>query len=219
MKRILIPVLTILVGAMFAVVGCGSSGTDTPSNGTGGTTVATGGTTVGGGSTAKTINDVVPKANDIPGWNLDSTNPKTAGKVAAFGKTKDEAEALIDGSAAAFFKAPYNSVLAWQNYTNSNGYSVDLHIWQVTSSTLATALYAELAVDYPLYSNNTWSAVAGLGDEARITNTGTTWWINFRKGDYIVEVSLDKPPLGSEETDTTGRDVAKVYATELVKRF
>jgi hypothetical protein len=212
---------------MFAAVGCGSSGTENPSNGTGGTTVVTGGitvatggtTVVAGGTTAKTIEDVVPKANDIPGWIINSSIPSTSGQLAAFGKTKEKAEALIDGSAAAFFKPPYSSVLAWQNYTNSNGYAVDLHVWQMTSSTLAAALYAELAKDYPLYSNNTWTVVAGLGDEARITNTGTTWWINFQKDAYIVEISLDKPPLGSEETDTVGRDVAKAYANELVKRF
>ena len=206
MKRILIPALTLMVGAMFVVNGCGSSDPETTPNGT-------------GGSTAKTIEDLVPKANDIPGWNLDSSNPKTAGQLAAFGKTKDDAEALIDGSAAAFFKAPYSSVLAWQNYSNSDGYTVDLHIWQLTTADLASALFTELAVDYPLYANNVWAALPGVGDEARITNTGTTWWINFRKGAYIVEVSLDKPPLGSEETDTVGRDVAQSYAAELVKRF
>ena len=220
MKRILIPVLTILVGAVLAPFGCGSSGSDTPSTGTGGTTMGTGGTTVGpGGTAAKTIEDLIPKANDIPGWNLDSTNPKTAGKLAAFGKTKSEAESLIDGSAAAFFTAPYTSVLAWQNYTNANGYSVDLRFWQMPSVALATSLFTELAANHPLYKNNTWTALTGLGDEARLTNTGTTWWINLRKDAYITEITVDKPPSGSEESDTTGRDVAKAYAAELVKRF
>jgi surface antigen len=206
MKRILIPALTILVGALLGVNGCGSSSTETTPSGT-------------GGAGAKTIEQVIPKANDIAGWNLDSTNSKTAGQLAAFGRNKDDAEALIDGSAAAFFKAPYSSVLAWQNYVNGDGYTVDLHLWQLTTAELAGALFAELLVDYPLYANNVWTDLAGLGDAARITNTGTTWWINLRKGAYIVEISLDKPPLGSEETDTTGREVAKAYAAELLGRF
>lgn len=171
------------------------------------------------GGSSSSIESLVPRSNDIPEWTVDPSQKLTASLVAAIGKDKDQAEALIDGSAAAFFTDPFTAVLAWQNYIKNGVYTVDLHLWEMPTATQAKDIYSVLVTKYPLYSVNTWTPLSGLGDEGRICNTGTTWWINVYKGKYCIEINLNKLPSGSEESDTTGRDELKAFATELLKRF
>jgi hypothetical protein len=171
------------------------------------------------GGSASAIESLVPRSNDIPEWTVDPSQKLTASVVAAIGKNATQAEALIDGSAAAFFMAPFTAILAWQNYIKNGVYTVDLHLWEMPTAAQAKDIYSVLVTKYPLYSNNAWTPLTDTGDEGRICNTGTTWWINVYKGKYFAEINLNKLPEGSEESDTIGRDEVKAFATELIKRF
>jgi hypothetical protein len=171
-----------------ALVGCGSS---TPSGGAGG---------AGGGGSAGSVLDLVPLANAVSGWTVDPNNSKTVGVVAATATTATAASDLIDGGSEAFFNAQFSPmVLAWQNYVNTTlvpptTYTLKLYIIQMSSAAQASALYASLTAATStdtLYTSNTWTATSPVvGNESRITDSGTDWWINFDKGVYYVEVRL-----------------------------
>lgn len=205
--------IVLLVGSL-AEAGCSETETKSYDAGSGG-----GSPTVGDALPVAGIANLVPKSNEISQWTIDPSQRLTASVPAATASHAVEAEALIDGSAAAFFTQPFTANLAWQNYIKQGVYTVDLHLWEMPTAAQAKDIYSVLVNQYPLYLNNTWTPINGLGDEARICNTGTTWWINTYKGKYFVEVNLNKLPNGSEESDTTGREEVKAFATELMQRL
>ncbi len=184
-------VLWTALGLGGALVGCGSS---TPSGGAGGA----GGGGAGGGSGS--VLDLVPQASAVSGWTVDPDNSKTVGVVAATATSATTASGLIDGGSEAFFNAQFSPVvLAWQNYVNTTlvpptKYMLKLYIIQMSSAAQASALYASLTAATStdtLYTSNTWAATSPVvGNESRITDSGTDWWINFDKGAYYVEVRL-----------------------------
>ena len=181
------------LGLGTALVGCGSS---TPSGGAGGAGGA------GGGGSSGSVLDLVPhQATAVSGWTVDPDNSKTAGVVAATATTPTTASDLIDGGSEAFFNAQFSPVvLAWQNYVNTTlvpptKYTLKLYIIQMSSAAQASALYASLTAATStdtLYTSNTWAATSQVvGNESRITDSGSDWWINFDKGVYYVEVRLN----------------------------
>ncbi len=214
--------LVFCAGLGVALLACGSN---SPSgagaaggNGGGGT----GGTVAGGtdaGPTAKTILDLVPRDNTVSGWTVDSDNSKTAGMVAATGTTEKQTEDLIDGSAADFFAAPNAPVeFAWQNYISSTvtdapaGATVTFYILQMPSPDQAASLYSSLlnasAYGRKKGTPNDWVDPTSplVGTDSRVQDTGTTWWINFYKGNFYVEVNLS--PSQGPAPDFTPGDVA-----------
>jgi hypothetical protein len=82
----------------------------------------------------------------------------------------------------------------------------------------ATALYNALNDGtHSLYSTNDWTKYGSvtIGDQARITNSMTDWWINFRKGVYYCEVRLTY----SESTDTVGKQQTTDFATAVAAKM
>jgi hypothetical protein len=193
--------------------GEGGSGTGGSTVGTGGNVVGTGGSTVGSGGAAGTTGtqsksaiDVVMRDNQVAGWTLDPDNPKTKGKVAATATNAIDAEYLIDGSAADFFRTFTPKMFAWQTYVSSTvpdapeGAMASLYILEMASAADASGLYAYLPSDAnvgTLYRRkrgtpDDWTepASATLGTSSRIQNSGTTWWINFCKGNFYIELDF-----------------------------
>jgi hypothetical protein len=92
-----------------------------------------------------------------------------------------------------------------------------LLVLQMPDAATATALYASL-VDgtHSLYTSNTWTdASVALTDASRITNSGTDWWVNFRKGIYYVEVRLTY----AESTDTVGKGATVTFASAVAAKM
>jgi hypothetical protein len=209
--------------------GCGgdSSGGGTGGSGVGGTVsgggaLGTGGAGSGLGGTG-VVEAIIPRDNTVTGWVVDPSEPKVAGKVAAIATTQTAAVDYIDGGADPFYSASFTpSVFAWQNYMNStvnppDGYTVKLYVLQLPSVAQATALYDSL-IDgtHSLYSTNTWADTSPvIGDRARITNSGTDWWINFRKGVYYSEVRLTY----AEKTDLVGQQQTVSFATAVAAKM
>jgi hypothetical protein len=164
---------------------------------------------------------VFPRAGTVAGWTIDPTSSVTKGQVAAIARTQTEAESLIDGAAADFFAAPFTPVaFGWQNYANStlpgapgpNFAKVSLYILQMPEAAQASGRYASLLAT-PLYGAWTWSEPGAplLGTDSRIADTGDSWWINFYKGDFYVEVRLS-PSYGPPPDYTPGNASTRAAA-------
>jgi hypothetical protein len=227
-----------------ALAACGSSTSDgtggTGGVATGGSGPGTGGTSgTGGVAVAKGILDLVLGDNAVSGWTIDPDNAKTAGKVAATGTTEKQVEDLIDGAAADFFMEPHMPKnFAWQNYVSSTvkdappplGATVVLYVMELASADQSRSLYDDLR-KASLYTRKTgmpedWQDPAPttppLGTDSRIQDTGDSWWINFFKGNFYVEVKLG-PSAGPAPDFTPGnantKDEAFKFARAVLDRI
>lgn len=186
-----------------ALLACGSN--TSGGNGSGGN----GGGGNGGGGNGGTLG-AVPLNNDVSGWTVDKNIAKTAASVPALtATTEDGAVGMIDGAAAPFFKSPFTPTLfAWQNYVNASlpsappnpmspvGAAVTLYIWEMPTVDQASGLYSALLRESEYNqlagTSEDWQdpVKPALGDDSRIEDTHSGWWINFRKGVRYVEVQL-----------------------------
>lgn len=215
-------VLCATLGLGTTMLACGSS---TPSGGAGG---AAG----GGASGTSAIEATIPRDNTVAGWKVDQTGSNVAaGKVAGIATSLDQASnstpgsLALDGSADPFYANSTPTYLALQNYVNNAlntagdppGYSLKLLVLQMPDAAQATALYTSL-VDgtHSLYTSNTWTDLSpAIGDASRITNSGTDWWVNFRKGVYYVEVRLTY----ADSTDTVGKGETLKFANAVLAKM
>ena len=195
------------LGMSVALLGCGSSGS-----------------TSGGD-----ILDVIPRDNTISGWTVDPASTNVgAGKVAALATTEDEATNTpvlgLDGAAHAFYKNPAYTptTFALQNYVNStlnapDGYTLALYVMQMSSAAAAAGLYSYLLTSGEAFYKVTWEEPTTplVGTQSRITNTGSTWWINFYKGVYYVEIQLNSDGGGTGPTSTAAKKAALDFAVPL----
>ena len=183
----------------------------------------------GNGGGQKNILDLVPRDNTVSGWTVDPNNPTTASVVAKTATTELDVEALIDGAAADFFADPYTPTnFAWQNYVNAtlpdapNGATLPLYIIELPSAEQAAGLYASLR-SVSLYTRKVgtpddWQdpSTPLVGTGSRIQNTGDTWWINFHKANFYVEVNLN-PSQGPPPDYTPGNENTKQEAFKFAK--
>ena len=100
----------------------------------------------GGGTSTKNILDLVPVDNTVSGWTVDTSSNKNGKAQPMTATTHQEAESLIDGAAAPFYKAPFTpSEFLWQNYVNNSlpaapqGAYLLLYILQMPSADQASA--------------------------------------------------------------------------------
>lgn len=113
----------------------------------------------------------------------------------------------------------------FQNYLNTSfqpadgsaGYQLGLYVMQMPSVAQATSLYTSLLDGTHSLYNGTWTdpTSPAIGDASRILNTGTDWWINFRKGVYYAQVRLTY----AESTDTVGQQQAMNFATAVAAKM
>lgn len=191
--------------------GCGSNGSSTtPQDDASTSDVAS----------APTALSIVPKTNEVANWTIDPEPPKTSGLVAATATTAKGVEDLIDGAAADFFNGFTPAQFAWQNYVNTTlpvsdvpkGATVKLYVLQMPDAAQASGLYAAL-LSASLYSKYTWIDPSSpvIGSRSRIVDTNQTWWINFYKGNFYVEVDV-APSAGPEPDYTPGLPITKAAA-------
>ncbi len=216
-----------VMGIAFHGCGGGSSGGGTGGSGAGGA-----GAGAGAGGTDVVLGIIQAASGAISGWTVDTVfNAATTGWPAdtskpAVATNLTDATALIDGGAAGFFNSAQGlapNVFVWQNYINNTtnppmspgGYQLALYVMQMPSVAQATQLYTSLLDGtHSLYSTNTWTDTA-IGDNARITNSGTDWWINFRKGAYYSQVRLTY----AESTDLAGKQAAIDFANAVASKM
>jgi hypothetical protein len=176
----------------------------------------------------------VPRSGSVSGWTVDPSFPG-AGKVALTATTLQEAESLIDGGAANFFTAQSTpKVFAWQSYVNASlapapdQGQVSLYILQMPSANQAKGLFESLLqnAEYGRRAGTPfdWQAptTPAVGTYSRIQDTGTSWWINFYKDVFYVEVMLSPsygpPPdfvVGDVETKTEALRFAQAVAGKI----
>lgn len=207
------------LGVSAALLSCGGGG----DNGTGGTG---GGGTGGGGSTGlggiDAVRAIMPASNEVKDWVMDTSDTAMANGPATATTMKGAVD-LVDGGADSWWSSTFTpNVFGWQNYKNAvvnppDGYTLKVYVLQMPSAAQATALH-EAMMDgaHQLYTNPsvTWED-ASVGDKARLANTLTDWWMNFRKGAYYCEMRLNY----SEKTDLVGKqqtiDFAKALAAKM----
>jgi hypothetical protein len=159
--------------------------------------------------------------------DTDSTNVG-AGEVAALATTEDEATYFpvlgIDGAAKPFYENPVGAPtnFALQNYVSStlnapDGYTLLLYVMQMPSPAAAAGLYSYLPTSGEPFYKKTWEepTMPLVGAQSRIINTGSTWWINFYKGVYYVEIQLSSNGGGTGPTSTAAKSAAIDFATTL----
>jgi hypothetical protein len=191
--------LTLCAGLAVGVLSCGSNGST---------------------ETSKGALDIVPADSAVSGWKIDLSANKNANGAPMTATSKAQAIGLIDGGAEPFFPPSSPStpkVFVQQNYTNStlaaaqpDGAKVLLYVLEMASADDAKGLYSAVLSlsDYKRKqgTEDDWKATdTVVGDESRIEDTGSTWWINFRKGVFYVEVVLT--PSTGPEPDYTPHDV------------
>ena len=111
---------------------------------------------------------LMPAPNEVAGWIYDPNSPDSV-TAPAVANNADQANNLLDGSAAPIFPNPPRSYvpvsLAWEVYgnTSTNPYqTIDAKIVQLPSSANAGQFYTDLLSE-PQYSkdNNPWSECTG----------------------------------------------------------
>ena len=187
-------------------------------------------------TSTKNAIDLAPLDQGVSGWAVDTalnTNGNVQPKTAS---TKQQAEDLIDGAAAPFYKGSYTpKTFLWQNYVNKTlpaapppqGASVILYVLQMPSADQATGLYNSLLneSEYSGQKNTTndWQPTSPtLGTESRIENTVTAWWINFHKDVFYVEVMLGPsfgPPPDYVTSDPDLKNEALRFAQAVANKF
>jgi hypothetical protein len=158
----------------------------------------------GSSSDTKTfeIKSAFPAASASGGWIEDpdaldfysQTNP--AGVSVA--TTNAQATAMIDGDADPFTSRGFVA-MGDEFYKNTIGgtpATLELRVWQMPSTTVATSVYDAMASTY------TWTA-ASFGDAGRSRDTGVSWYYQVRKGVYFVDLR-DLRPNTSAAIKTSG---------------
>ena len=134
-------------------------------------------------------------ANDAVGsWVEDITPPKTAGIDTAL--SDSAVIGMVNGDADPFVSRGFVA-FARQFYMDGT-YTLEFRVWQMISKAEAKDVYAGLLTEVSQY-DLTWTALA-LGEEGRVGNTGSTWWINTHKNAYHVEASSITPNDAAGQT-------------------
>ncbi len=112
--------------------------------------------------------------------------------------------ALINGGAGPFLQRDYDA-FAIEHYTDST-FDLELRVWQLASSAVATDLYTGLLTESSTHQASTWTD-ASLGDAGRIADTGATFWFNVRKGPYLLEqtIAYDSGAVVDDPCKTAGQ--------------
>lgn len=148
------------------------------------------------------IDSFFPQDNAIGSYALEASSPKV--QVA---KSSTAMESLINGDAAPYITKGA-AALGWGKYA-SGAYRLDARVWQLKSAASATETYDYLVSDVALYQANTWTTLS-VGEAGRVADTGSSWWLNARKGSYIIEVKVTAK-------DATSRTDAESFATAMAK--
>lgn len=158
----------------------------------------------GTATTPASVADYFPKDNAVGAYVTDTTLPGL--QVA---KSAVQIEGLIDGDATPFLEKGALA-LGWNRYV-AGTYKLDARVWQMKSATNATETFDSLVASASLYKANTWTTLA-VGGAGRIADTGSSWWVNARKGAYIIEVKVTAK-------DATSRSDVEAFALAIAAKM
>ncbi len=193
MKRLPIIVLCTLLSV---ALGCGGDDDNTDTN-------ADAGSTTG----PVTFEQLFPADDEVAGW-MEDTSQGGAGVDLA--NSDQEAIDMINGSADPFVEAGFVS-LGIEYYASGDA-TLELRVWEMNNASVARELFGFLATDDAIYSVPSWEALDGVGQEARIANTGASFWVNARSGAHIVESKIN-------QVDEQGREDAEAFATVVIAKL
>lgn len=164
------------------------------------------------GSTSPTSPvDRIPGDNTVSGWTIDAESNMGGSKIPMTASTMEEGGYLIDGGIDPFYADGFSPKLfIWQNYSNSHlpdapadslnpkGATLMLYVFRMSSADQSSGLYQNL-MKFSEYTrgrtatSNGWEEPTAplLGAKSRIQDTGSSWFINFQKNEYYVEIRFD----------------------------
>lgn len=152
------------------------------------------------------IDKLFPAANEVSTWAEDTAVGKLGVEVA---KSATAIEALIDGDGA-----PFNEkgalALGWEHYQAGSS-KIDARVYQMKTAASSKETYDYLVASVGLYMANTWTPVDAVGDAARVTDTGSSWWFNARRGVFIFELKITPK-------DATTRTEVEAFAKAMVAK-
>lgn len=151
------------------------------------------------------IEELFPTDNEVEGW---VRNPNATLDQATTNKGVDD---IIDGAAALMMKRGF---VAWARLKYLHGSNpLELQIWQFKNEDKAKEVYDALPTDNSggLQVSNTWKS-ASFGDEGRIANTGTTWWFEIIKAEYLFDF-MDITP-----NDDATKTAAETFVTSVIEK-
>jgi hypothetical protein len=132
-----------------------------------------------------------------------------SGKGLQIAEGDDAIEALVDGAATPFME---KGVLALgRELYIKDSYHLEARVWQMKDAANASVTYDYLLTNASLYKASTWTALS-VGDAGRIADDGTAWWVNARKGAYLIDVRIDP-------NDATSRSDVEAFAKALVAKM
>lgn len=160
-----------------------------------------------GGGTAPQVSNYVAATGGL------RTNQKQGLNVAQ-GRT--EIEKLIDGDADLYLQKDVVA-LGWEVYTSDMSgktYQADVRLWQMKDSAKAVETWDYLlTASNGLHKAQSWTDLS-VGAAGRIANTGGSYWVNTRKGVYIVDVIVSTTPV-----DDMAKEDAKTFATTMTSKM
>jgi len=153
------------------------------------------------------FDQLFPADNELGSWAEDQSTGNLGVDLAY---SDQEAVDLINGSADPFVKYGFAS-LGIEHYASGDA-TLELRIWEMDNASVAGALYTDLASDDAIYASQSWEVLDGLGQEARIADTGASLWVNVRSGAHIVESKIN-------QVDEQARDDALVFVSVVLAKL
>lgn len=157
-----------------------------------------------GGNGKKSIQDYMPKSNELSGWLEDTSQGKPGIEVAL-----DEAagEALVDGHIALYIQAGW--VALAQEYYKNGDKTLQLILYEMKDKAAADSIYNNKTIK----GFAEWTDLT-LGDKSRINVDVSEYWFHAFKNNYFVEI-----PKAKTGMDAAGKTLATDFLAAVIKKL
>jgi len=150
------------------------------------------GTTTDGPATAKKVEEYVPKDNELAGWTED---PKTGKLGVEAGYTKQDIEAIIDGSNDPYATEGENG-FAKQDYAKST-FKLALYLWDMKTAAGAKKMFEKSKTDGE--ANGLVFENVTVSDDGILANDNPTWKAYGYKSHYTYKIYAKFPDPGQAD--------------------
>jgi len=134
-----------------------------------------------------TFDQLFPADDEVAGWAEDPSQGSAGVELA---NSDQEAIDMINGAADPFVEHGFIR-LGIEHYASGDA-TLELRIWKMNNASVARQLYSYLASDDAVYAVVAWEDLDGMGQEARIADTGAAIWVNARSGAHLVESKINQ---------------------------